>query len=188
MLVAMAARDPAFELIFREYHRMVTAYLYALVGNAEEALDLTQETFVVAYRKIKDCDPRKSLAAWLRSIAWNLASNALRHHRRQRHLLAEAGQRVERSFALFDRVDDDGPWEERLRALDDCVKGLPDPQRRAVTLFYREGESCRQIGARLGVLETTVTQMMWQARRNLRGCIERRSGGPSTPVELQTQT
>lgn len=177
-------KDPAFELIFREYNRMVTAYLYGLVGNAEEALDLTQETFVVAYRKIRDCDPRQSLAAWLRSIAWNQAANALRRNRRHRNLLAEAGQ-VARAFEPFDRLEPDRPWEERLRALDDCMKRLPDAQRRAVDLYYRAGVACREIGEQLGVLESTVSQTMWQARKNLRGCIERRTGGTPTPLALQ---
>jgi len=180
-------KDHAFELIFREYNRMITAYLYGLVGDADEALDLTQETFVVAYRRIRDCDPSQSLAAWLRSIAWNQAANSLRRKRRHRDLLAEAGQ-VSRAFELFDRLEPDRPWEERLRALDDCMKRLPDAQRRAVDLFYRDGETGREIGTKLGVLENTVYQTMWQARKNLRGCIERRTGGSPKPLALQTNS
>jgi len=171
-------KDEAFELIFREYGRMVTAYLYGLVGNADESLDLTQETFVVAYRKMKGAAIGQSLAAWLRTIARNVASNALRKDRRHRSLLTEAG-RLGRVFSLFDSVEADQTWDERLKALDDCLERLPDAQNRAVDLFYRAGESSREIGRKLGVLESTVFQMMWQARKNLRRCIETRAAVPS---------
>ncbi len=164
-------KDKAFELIFRDYHRMVTAYLCTLVGNEEEALDLTQEVFLVAYRRMKEVDPGQSIGAWLRATAWNLASNALRKTRRHRLSMLQ-GPEIERTFAALDGVLMDRRWDERLEALDRCLERLPDAQRRSVDLFYRAGESARAIARKLGVLEATVFQFMWQARRNLRRCIE----------------
>lgn len=169
-------KDKAFELIFREYNRMITAYLYSLVRDGEEALDLTQEVFVVAYRKMAETDSSQSLAGWLRSIAWNLAANELR--RRRRHVCHTLdGGEMERTFALLDQPQADQVWEERLKALDRCMDRLPDGQRKAVELFYQLGESARAIAAKLGVVEATVFQFMWQARKNLRNCIERAVGG-----------
>lgn len=164
-------KDKAFELIFREYNRMVTAYLYSLVGDAHEALDLTQEVFVVAYRKLREFDPDHSIAAWLRSIAWNLAANALRSSRRRRLMPLASGQ-LDHAFVLFDGPESDRAWEDRLEALDRCLERLPDGQQKAVNLFYRAGASCREIARTLGVVENTVFQWMWQARKNLKKCIE----------------
>ncbi len=163
-------QDKAFEIIFREYHRMITAYLYSLTGNWENALDLTQEVFVIAYRKMDEFDPTRSIAAWLRGIAKNLARNAIRKDNRARLFVVE-GIEIDEVFQLMDQGSSDGNWEERLAALRECLGKLPGSQRQAVELFYQGEKSARDVAATLGVLEKTVFQFLWHARRNLRQCI-----------------
>jgi len=163
-------KDKGFELIFAEYHRMVAAYIYGLTGDSEDARDLMQEVFLIACRKNDQFDRTRSIAAWLRGIAWNVVAN---RRRKKEYRLAILDREVlEEIYLAVDKPDADEPWHERLKALDGCMEKLPDVQRKALRLFYQAGESCRQIGEKLGVLETTAFQFLWRARNNLRRCIE----------------
>ena len=169
----MPTPDKAFELIFRDNHRMITSYLYSLTGNWEQALDLTQEVFLIAYRKMDEFDSTRSLSAWLRGIAKNLSRNAIRKTNRARMFLVE-GEELDELYVAVDDPDADGTWEERLLGLDKCLDKLPASQRRVVNLFYLENKSAREVSSMLGVVEKTVFQFLWQARRNLRQCLRSR--------------
>ena len=71
---------PTFEEIFSRYNTQIYNYLLGMVGNPEQAQDLTQDTFVKAYRAL----PRVKeliLPAWLYRIATNTALDALRHRK-----------------------------------------------------------------------------------------------------------
>lgn len=163
-------QDKAFEIIFGEYNRMITAYAYSLTGDWDLALDLTQDAFVVAYKKMDDFDPSRSIAAWLRGIVKNLARNALRKASRSRLFLME-GHEIEETFAAIDERDDGGNWEEHVGALQQCLEKLPPRQRQAVDLFYLSEKPARDVAGVLGVLEKTVFQFLWQARKSLRQCM-----------------
>lgn len=165
------SQDRAFELIYLDHSPMILAYLLSLTGHRAKAEDLTQETFLVAYRKMEDFDPSRSIAGWLRGIAHNLARNALRKDGLRSEILM-GGDEQERVFSRFDRVRSDDPWEKRLSALDRCLGRLPARQGEVVHRYYQEAQPARSIAEALGILERTVFQLIWQARNNLRRCIE----------------
>lgn len=164
-------RDKAFEMIFVEYNRMITSYLHSIVGNWDDAVDLTQETFLVAYKKMGEFDPTKSIPAWLRGIAKNVGRNRIRKKGREQYFLLK-GEAIEDVYASFDNIRSGQKWEERLEALDDCICRLPDSQRESITLFYKLGQSARMIAERMGIVENTVFRRIWEARKNLRTCID----------------
>jgi len=71
----------AFDAIFVRYHRSIYAYLLGMVGQPEQAQDLTQDTFLKAYMALPR-PPDPALPAWLYRIATNTALDALRRCRR----------------------------------------------------------------------------------------------------------
>ena len=88
-LIARAcAGDPeAFRLIFERYSRPLISFLYDLVGDRELAEDLTQETFVRAYRNLSTMREETKLSTWLFGIARNVAREAIRARlRSNRHV------------------------------------------------------------------------------------------------------
>lgn len=86
-LIAQACQgDPeAFRLIFERYSRPVIGFLYDLVSNRELAEELTQETFVRAYRNLATRREETKLSTWLFGIARNVAREALRARARDNH-------------------------------------------------------------------------------------------------------
>ena len=68
----------AFRLIFDRYSRPVIGFIYDMVNDRELAEELTQETFVRAYRGIGGMNPETKLSTWLFGIARNVARESLR--------------------------------------------------------------------------------------------------------------
>jgi RNA polymerase sigma-70 factor (ECF subfamily) len=86
-LVARACQgdQEAFRLIFERYSRPVISFIYDQVGNREVAEDLTQETFVRAYRSLQTLREETKLSTWLFGIAKNVARESFRARARTEH-------------------------------------------------------------------------------------------------------
>src|ERR1700704_3325468 len=92
-LVARACRgdQEAFRLIFERYSRPVISFIYDLVGDRGLAEELTQETFVRAFRSLHTLREETKLSTWLFGIAKNVAREALRTRARDsRHVDLES--------------------------------------------------------------------------------------------------
>ena len=72
---AQKGSSQAFTVLVERYHAPVLRYLTRQLGSAELAEDLVQETFLDAYRSLRQLDERRAFAAWL----YQIARNNLRH-------------------------------------------------------------------------------------------------------------
>src|SRR5438552_6748080 len=84
-LIARARRgeDEAFRLIFDRYARPIISFIYDMVGHRDLAEELTQETFVRAYKNLGVLRDDTKLSTWLFGIAKNVARESLRYKRRE---------------------------------------------------------------------------------------------------------
>ncbi len=164
-------RAKAVEEMFHLHARMISLFLYSMIGNWDDAAELAQETFVIAYRKLGDYDSARPAGAWLRGIARNLARNALRKRARHRRFLSE-GKDLENIFSSLEVAEGDAGQGRLKEKLARCLKRLPARQRSALRLFYESEKSARDAAVILKVNIKTVYQLLWQARVGLRKCIE----------------
>jgi RNA polymerase sigma-70 factor (ECF subfamily) len=67
--------EEAFRLIFEQHHRVVLRFIYGMIGNLAQAEELTQETFLSAYRSLDSYSEEGKLASWLCGIAKNITRN-----------------------------------------------------------------------------------------------------------------
>ena len=141
----------------REYYPGVYRYLFYLTGRREAAEDLTQETFVQAWRRLETFDNRGSLRPWLHRIAHREFLQALR----SRH--AEAALE-ELPQALAPHAGDPAEAAE-LRAV---MTRLPLEEREVLVLHYLEGYRYQEIARIVGVPVTTVNYRLLEARARLR--------------------
>jgi RNA polymerase sigma-70 factor (ECF subfamily) len=70
--------DEAFRLIFEQHHRIVLRFIYGMVGNFAQAEELTQETFLNAYRSLGSYLEEGKLTPWLCGIAKNVTRHWMR--------------------------------------------------------------------------------------------------------------
>lgn len=75
--------DEAFRLIFEQHHRIVLKFIYGMTSDLAQAEELTQETFLSAYRSLGSYSEEGKLASWLCGIAKNITRNWTRSRRNE---------------------------------------------------------------------------------------------------------
>lgn len=167
----------AFETLVERYSGDVYALLFRLTENAEEAADLTQETFLKVLRSIKDFRGDAGLKTWLFRIAINESRNRFRWWKRRRKDATISLDAVmgDTERVLSDTLPDGGvsPEDaalahEREYALQAALLELPDAYREAVVLCDVEGLSYEETAAALGVGIGTVKSRISRGREELR--------------------
>jgi RNA polymerase sigma-70 factor (ECF subfamily) len=144
-----AELDRAFEELYRTHLRDVYSYTYYRVGDHHDAEDLTEQTFLQAYRHFerarRESDGRP-LRPWLIRIAHNLASNL---HRDRARKPTAALENVEPPADPHgtERVAE---GRERLREVIEGLTQLPDDRREALIMRFSLGMSNREIARALG--------------------------------------
>ncbi len=162
----------AFEILVREHHRRILAYALTLAGREDTAEDLVQEAFVVAYRKLADYDAKADFGNWVRGIV-RMKCLEWQRARREQTLEEEVLERIDACYRGLDQAVRDGRGDV-FDALDHCLGRLQTAMRHAVDLFYFEGCTSPEVGARLGMGEGTVRKQLQRARADLASCIQRR--------------
>jgi RNA polymerase sigma factor (sigma-70 family) len=158
--IPVLARDRAFEELYRQYVGDVYHYALALLRNPADAEDVTQTTFMNAYRAYRRGEEILKPQNWLIKIAHNVA----------RSRYAQTKRRV-KEVPLEEHVDQLAlPEDERpnvegvLRALG----RLPFNQRAALVMRELEGRSYAEIADTLSVSVAAVETLIFRARRSLR--------------------
>ncbi|GAB3272687.1 sigma-70 family RNA polymerase sigma factor [Microbacterium sp. MEC084] len=166
-LVARAAdgMEHAFRLLYRRHARPVYWIAHGLLRSAADAEDVTQETFVVAWRKLRGLElAGDSLLPWLATICRFQAANRLRARRR-----AEADALDERQPDLdadvLQQVIDADLADRILRE----VEGLSPIDQRIFRLCIGEGYAYQAAADELGVAHGVVRNRLSRIRSRLRG-------------------
>ena len=167
----------AFSRLVALHEGMVFSLAARLLGDAEEARDLSQEVFLQVYRHLHRFEGRSSLKTWIYRIVVNQARNRQRWWRRRRKERAcplEALTAAEEArVSAQASADEESPFErlsreERARRVQSALLDLPFPHRTVLVLREVEGLSCDAIAASLGLPEGTVKSRLSRAREALR--------------------
>lgn len=132
-----------FESIVEQNYSRVLRTAFLLTGNAWEAEDLAQETFLQAFRARKRFAERSQASTWLHAILLNLYRKGLRAERRRNRRWLSWLQKSSKSVS--EAPDQDIERQEWQASLWSKVASLPEPQRLAITLRYAEGMTNDQI-------------------------------------------
>lgn len=166
----MAGDRDAFGRLVDRYRGRVHAFSLAVCIDADEAVELTQETFVRALQNLPRLKESERFAGWLRGIQYTVSQDIRRRaarERRHRERLAQV--RPERPPEQPDAVVADRELAERAGAqLADELAQLSEPCRIALDLRFREGLSYAQIANVMGVPASTVRGLLYRGTRTLR--------------------
>ena len=158
--------EAAFRLLVERWERPVHAFLWRMTGSAEDARDLTQDTFVKVHAHAKRYRPDGRFRSWLFRIAGNL----VRSWARRRKII---------SWIRFDAVAHDRAADRRTAA-DELIRGetrdrvrraisdLPDRQRQALILRRYNELNQREIAEAMGTSESAVESLLHRAMAALR--------------------
>jgi RNA polymerase sigma factor (sigma-70 family) len=167
----LGSRDgDAFAALVRRHGPMVLGVCRRVLGNAHDAEDAFQATFMVLARRAASVRPRGMVGSWLYGVAHRTALEARRAAARRRSKEARAMPRPETAAT--------GPADLR-EALDQELALLPPKYRTPVVLCDLEGRTRKEAAAQLGWPEGTVASRLATARRRLARQLSRRGVGLS---------
>jgi RNA polymerase sigma-70 factor, ECF subfamily len=172
-----AELDRAFEDLYRAHLRDVYSYSYYRVGNHHDAEDLTEQTFLQAYRHFerarRESDGRP-MRPWLIRIAHNLASNFHRDRARKPTSTLENVEPVSHPHGTEQVVE----GREELREVMDGLTKLPDDRREALIMRFALGMDNREIARALGRTDGATKVLIHRAIKQLEEQLEaERTGG-----------
>ena len=172
----------AFETLVSERSGEIYGLLYRMTENAEEARDLTQETFLRAFQSIRSFRGDSDLRTWIYRIAINQARNRWRWWRRRRRdstvsidSTDENGKPALVATLKAENVqspEQDTLAHERERILRNALKGLRRVYRETVILRDIEGFAYEEIAVALDISVGTVKSRLARGRQELRSKLE----------------
>lgn len=174
--------------IFEAFHGRVHRFFRSRGFGEDEALDLTQETFVRVFQSMDELRSRESLDAWILKIAANVWKNALRFRKagkRDARVVSLESPETEGEEARVAALEEEhapNPLEELLTAerqgaVDKCLDTLPPRMRRCLVLHVYQERKYQEIADLLEISIQSVKSHIHQAKEKLGECVERRLAG-----------
>jgi RNA polymerase sigma factor (sigma-70 family) len=162
LLAQKSGVDRAFERLYRHHAADVYRYALAVLRNQADAEDVTQTTFMNAYRALERGDTPQAARNWLIAIAHNVCRQRFRTAARR---VQEVGLDDDVADHFVRQEDDDRPTPADIRR---ALGHLAFNQRAALVMRELEGRSYAEIADLLGSSVTAVETLIFRARRALR--------------------
>lgn len=176
-----AIASDRFDAIYDAYQGRVFGLAYRMMGNADDARDVTQEAFISAYQNLHKLGPAAGqeprdnahLAAWLYRIASNKCIDALRKRKRRAGVDWDTFARTARA-----QPEDGGQPEaqalkrERAETVQRVLDEMTPRYRLVLLLHEHQGLSVREIAATVDRSESAVKSMLFRAREQFRALYE----------------
>lgn len=161
---AMEGNAAAFEQIVIKYQSLVCAITFSGCGRVDISEDLAQETFLNAWKNLRQLKKLSDFRGWLCTIARNMVYN---HYRKKKSISVDP--------ADFESISDENPTaseelitQEEILMLEQAMSKIPAEYREPLVMYYRQGKSTREVAIALEMNESTVRTRLHRGRELLR--------------------
>jgi RNA polymerase sigma-70 factor (ECF subfamily) len=162
------AKERAFEAFLDAWHERLYAHCRRMMGNHEDAADVTQETLIQVYKSASQFEGRSSFSTWVFTIASRKSLDALKRRKRDRTIAFEDAY-SEAHAALQSDVHFSGDDAElQLHA---AIAALPPRQRQVFNLRYFEELPFSQIAALTGTTEGSLKASYHHAAQKIKSFV-----------------
>jgi RNA polymerase sigma-70 factor, ECF subfamily len=159
---AAAGDAAAVSALVHRYSPSVLTLATRMLADRGEAEDVTQETFLRAWKALPDWEPRAQFSTWLHRVALNLCYDRLR--KRREALPGELPDQTDTGLAPHDALDQ----TQRVRAIETAIGRLPERQGAALTLCALQGHSQTEAAEIMDISVEALESLLSRARRTLR--------------------
>ena len=156
----------AYATIVHRFQTSITTLCAAILRDRQAAEELAQDVFVRAYERLSVFDVTRPMKPWLVKIAYRLAQRRRRSDARDTARLEGAAQTMQQRVSP--EPADKLSVEERSNVLWQAVYCLPESQRTAVVLYYRENLTIEEVAQAMNVSPGTVKTHLFRARTQIR--------------------
>ena len=161
----------SFNQLVKRWERPIFALAYRTLGREEDARDVTQETFLRAFRALSGFKGDAKFSSWLYRIALNLCRDWMRKERRAPMVAVPEGVEVEQLAADHgptETVEDLAARTELSRVVAKAMAQLPEEQRHAIILKEYHGLTFQEIANLMRCPLSTVKTRVYQGLSTLR--------------------
>ena len=154
----------AFEQIVNRYQALVCAITFSGTGRVDVSEELAQETFLSAWKNLRQLKELGDFRAWLCTIARNMLNN---YYRKKKPVPLESEDIIE----LADHAPNPSETliaQEESIMLEQALMHMPVEYREPLVMYYRQEQSVREVAVGLGLNESTVRTRLHRARQMLR--------------------
>ena len=169
--------ERAYRELIGRYRRQVYTLALRMMRSAEDAEDVTQETFIRMFRALERYDPTRPFGAWIQTIATRLCIDHLRRRRLNPISMFQRDTQSEEEYVI--EVEDPGPGpdvltqhEQESQRADALIDSLPEHYRIVVMLRHVQDLSYEEIAEALHLPLGTVKARIHRARELLKSRIE----------------
>ena len=167
---ALSGNDDAFSTLVQKYQRSVHALAWRKVSDFHYAEEITQDTFLQAYKKLSTLKNPHQFAGWLYVIANRLCINWLQRNKSAMQSLESTSVREINQLTYERYISEEREsesTERRYEIVQKLLERLPESERTVMTLYYLGEMTAKEIGNFLGVSVNTIKSRLRRARARL---------------------
>lgn len=157
----------AFAQIVERYQNLICSMAYSATGNLSRSQELSQETFVIAWKQLPELREPGKLRSWLCAIARNRIYKTLGKQRREPISGAEPLDVAEELPSVEQLPSEQAISKEEEAILWRSLEKIPETYREPLILFYREQQSIAKVAIALDLSEEAVKQRLSRGRKLL---------------------
>ncbi len=176
VLRSQSGDSSAFDMLVEKYKGRLYGMIYHMLGNHEDAADLSQETFIKAFRSISGFRGKSNFYTWLYRIGMNATLNFIRLRKEANFSLNELEPRVEGEPTFKELMSKDTVLhslnkEEFQEKLNEALQKLSEEHRAMVILHDIEEMRHQEIAKILGCSEATARSRLFYAHQQLQALL-----------------
>jgi RNA polymerase sigma-70 factor, ECF subfamily len=173
---ALEGNPDAFSIVMRRWEKRIFALAFSMLGSKEDALDVTQETFIAAYRNLSSFRGEAKVSSWLHRIAINQAITRQRRAKVRAEVALD--QEIESNGSSILDTSASSPMlqaekRERRELVQRAINALPPELREVVLLKEFEEMTFQEIAETLDIPLSTVKSRLYTALKQLRSRLEK---------------
>ncbi len=162
-----------YDNLVKKYRNPLFSMIYNMIGNSEDASDITQEVFIKAFQSIKQFQGKSSFFTWLYRIGTNTSINFIKKSKRQRFVSYESIDETLIGSEIIEFLTSKNRTEKRIliaeiqEKLNDALQKLSPKHRIVVILHEVEGMNHKDIAEIVKTSEGTVRSRLHYAKKEL---------------------
>lgn len=156
----------AFAYLVDSYKDMVYSLAYKMTKNREEAEEVSQDTFIKAFKNLKNFKGDSKFSTWLYRITYHACLDAIKKNKKHNNsfeineITFNQIKSVEDTLQTIER-------KERAKIIDNCLLQLPEDERSIIWLFYYEELSLKEIIEVTSLSEANIKVKLHRARKKM---------------------
>ena len=163
----------AFSVLVNRYKDLVFTLTMRMLKNREEAEEVSQDSFIKAYKSLNRFKGDSKFSTWIYKIAYNTSLDRLKKNRKHYNDVP-IDEFTEHQVKTIDNALDNLESKEQTKAIQDCITLLPSEDGFLLTLYYFDEMSLEEISQTVGLTSNNVKVKIFRARKKLATILKNR--------------